>query len=66
MASADLLDVLATNLQFVNKIKRKKKTQKKKNAVFAKFSRQSTIQPGMPVAGIILFLTFGDCLSHSA
>ena len=61
MAPADLLDVLATNLQFV-----KKKEKKQKNAVFAKFSKQSTIKLGMPVAGIILFITFGDCLSHSA
>ena len=48
MAPADLLDVLATNLQFVKK--KKKKEKKQKNAVFAKFSKQSTIKLGMLVA----------------
>ena len=39
-------------------LKKKKKRKKQKNAVFAKFSKKSTIKLGMPVAGIILFITF--------
>ena len=56
--------------QTFNFFKKKKKAaaaeEKQKNTVFAKFSSQSTIKLGMPVAGIILFITFGDCLYHSA